>query len=276
MGSQVHEFGPGDRVAALHEFFAENGSFAEYASAPDWTTIRLPDHVSFEEGATLPCAALTAAMALYGDMRLCSPYDILEKKEPLLIYGISSAVGAFAAKLARLSGYFPIIGIAGRSGDFAKSLADVVIDYRSGDDATVTEVEKALTKYGIPGKAPYVFDAISEGGTLEATLRIVDTNGVVANTLPPKNFALSSDFCHPAGLRAHFTSCFLIHTTRKDFGYVWSRYLGRLLQDRRLSGHPYQVIPGGLNGVLTGLQNLKNKKASGVKYIFRIGEEAEH
>lgn len=275
VGSKVFEFKPGDRVAALHEYFAENGSFAEYASAPDWTTIHLPDHVSFEEGATLPCAAMTAAMALYDDMRLCPPYDTIQKKEPLLIYGITSAVGAFAAKLARLSGYSPIIGIAGRSGEFAKSLADVVVDYRPGEDKVVAEIEKALIKHGFGGKVPYVFDAISENGTLEATLRFVDPAGVISTTLPPKTFALSSDFSYPAGIRAHFTSCFLIHTTRKDFGHVWSRYLGRLLQDGRLDGHPYEVVPGGLSGVLTGLQNLKNQKASGFKYVYRIGETTD-
>src|ERR1700712_2530304 len=46
-GRHVYEFKPGDRVAALHAAATENGSFAEYAVAPDWTTFHVPHNVSF-------------------------------------------------------------------------------------------------------------------------------------------------------------------------------------------------------------------------------------
>lgn len=106
VGEGVYEFEPGDRVAAYHLSGKENCSFAEYAIARDWTTLKIPQHVSFEEAATIPCAALTAAIALYADMELPPPYDLEavarnHSKGPLLIYGITSVVGAFAAKLAR-------------------------------------------------------------------------------------------------------------------------------------------------------------------------------
>jgi NADPH2:quinone reductase len=114
VGKDVYEFSPGDRVAAFHRPATSNGTFAEYSVAPDWTTFHLPKNVSFEEGATVPTAALTAAVALYVDMKLPEPYNIgkkgasEKKKVPILIYGVSSAVGAFAAKLARLSGLGPM------------------------------------------------------------------------------------------------------------------------------------------------------------------------
>lgn len=53
---------------------------------------------------------------------------------------------------------------------------------------------------------------------------------------------------------------------------MWSRFLGRLLAEGRLKGHPYEVIPGGLHGVVVGLQNLRNGKNSACKYIFRMEE----
>lgn len=71
------------------------------------------------------------------------------------------------------------IGVAGRAGDFAAGLVDYVVDYRNGEDALVTAVEKILAEEGLGNKVPYVFDAISENGSLEATLRIVDPNGGV-------------------------------------------------------------------------------------------------
>ncbi len=279
VGKDVYEFKPGDRVAAMHEVGKENGSFAEYAVAPDWTAFHIPQTVSFEEAATVPVAALTAAIALYADMRLPTPYDTTQLAEgtgkaPILIYGVTSAVGAFAAKLARLSGLNPIIGIAGRAGNFASTLADYVVDYRKGEDAVVAAVEEILAKEGLGSKVPSVFDAISEGGSLEATVRFLDLNGgTVSTVLPTKLFARDKEnFKYPSGVKAINSAVPLLHSTHKDFGYIWSRYLGRLLEDGRLKAHPYEVIPGGLNGVLTGLQNLRAGKASAVKYVYRIDE----
>ncbi|KAI1767777.1 GroES-like protein [Hypoxylon sp. FL1150] len=282
VGKDVYEFKPGDRVAALHQPLTDNGSFAEYAVAPDWTTFHLPQNVSFEEAATIPVAALTAANALYGDLKLPTPFDPVNPtqdgtKIPIVIYGVSSAVGAFAAKFARLSGLSPIIGVAGRAGDFAKNIVDHVVDYRKGEDALVAAIEEILVKEGLGPTTPYVFDAISENGSLEATLRFVDLNGgSISTVLPPKLFAKDKgNFEYPSGVKAFNSALPLIHVTRKDFGYVWSRYLSRLLEDGRLKPHPYEVIPGGLKGVLTGLQKLKDGKASAVKYVFRIEETGD-
>lgn len=47
------------------------------------------------------------------------------------------------------------------------------------------------------------------------------------------------------------------------------------MADGRLTGHPYEVIPGGLNGILLGLQKLRDGKASGVKYVYRIEETGD-
>lgn len=281
VGKDVYEFKPGDRVAALHQVTTENGSYAEYSVAPDWTTFHIPQHVSFEEAVTVPVAALTAAVALYFDMKLPAPYLAVpepevgtETKMPIVIYGVTSAAGAFAAKLARLSGLYPIVGIAGRAGDYAQTLADYVVDYRQGEDAVVGRVEEILLKEGLGSKASHVLDAISEGGTLETTLRFLKMDGgIVSTLLPPALFALDKDkFAYPPGVKAVNSAGPTVHWTRQDFGYVWSRFLGRLLADGRLKPHPYEVVPGGLHGVSTGLQKLRDGKASAVKYVYRIGD----
>lgn len=277
VGKDVYEFKPGDRVAGFHECLTANGSFAEYAVAPDWMTFHLPHHISFEESATVPTAALTAAIAMYADMKLPTPLDMTErgeggKKVPFLVYGVTSAVGAYAAKFARLSGFNPIIGVAGRAGDLARTLADYVVDYRKGEDALVASVEEILAKEGLGTKAPYVFDAVSENGSLEATVRFLDPNGgTVSTMLPPQLFAKDGkNFKYPDGVKAFNSGVPRVFATHKDFGYLWSRYIARLLEDGRMKPHPYEVVAGGLNGVLRGLKNLKDGKASAVKYVYRI------
>ncbi|KAF2494751.1 GroES-like protein [Lophium mytilinum] len=279
VGKDVYEFTPGDRVAALHAFQQENGSFAEYATAPDWTTFHVPLNLSFEEAGTIPLSAITAAVALYVDMRLPPPWNPRkpsEERTPILIYGVTSAVGAFAAKYAQLSGLGPIIGVAGRASDFAKTLVDHVVDYRNGEDALVAAVEEFLAKKGLGSKVPNVFDAISEDGSFEATLRFIDPSGTVSTVLPPRLFAKDKkNFRWPPGIKAFNSAAPFVHTTLQDFGHIWSRYLGRLLETGGLKAHPFEVIPGGLNGVLIGLRNLRDGKASAVKYVYRIADTKE-
>ncbi|KAF2638306.1 groes-like alcohol dehydrogenase [Massarina eburnea CBS 473.64] len=281
VGSAVYEFKPGDRVAAFHETFTENGAYAEYAVAPDWTTFHVPESVSLEEAVTVPVAALTAAVAMFSDLGLRSPWDVVEgesrEKLPFLIYGVGSAVGSFAAKLARLAGLGPVIGVAGRASVYAETLVDYVVDYRQGEDALVAAVERVLENEGLGNKVPYVFDAVSENGSLEATLRFIDPKGgKVSTVLPPKLFAKDKEnYSYPAGVTGINSILPVIHSTKKEFGYIWSRYLGRLLADGRLKAHPYEVVSGGLKCVLTGLQNLKDGKASAMKYVYRIEDTGD-
>ncbi|KAJ3045925.1 hypothetical protein HDV00_006191 [Rhizophlyctis rosea] len=278
IGSKVYEFKPGDRVAAFHVMQAPHGSFAEYALAPDWTTFHLPKSISFEAAATIPLAALTAAIGLFVDVQAPAPYDPKKpaegEKVPVLIYGAGSAVGAFGAQFARLAGLKPIIGVAGASGEFVKGLVDYVVDYRQDEDAIVKGVEEALAKEGLPGKVAYVLDAISEKGSYEAIARVVDAEkGRVSHVLPPERGAKDgANFKHPGKSVGITTWVGQAHDAQKDFGYLWSRYISSLLEDGRLKTHPYEVVPGGLNGVSTGLKNLKEGKASGVKYVYRIEE----
>ncbi|KAI1463570.1 GroES-like protein [Daldinia caldariorum] len=281
VGKDVYEFKPGDRVCAYHEAMNVNGSFAEYATAPDWATFHLPHNVSFEEAATIPTAAYTAVVALYIELKLPAPFDLRGfpegKKVPLLIYGVTSACGAFAAKLARLSGIGPIIGVAGRATDFAMTLADHVLDYRKGEDALVAGVQEILAKEGLGDKVPYVFDAISEGESFEVASRVVDQNGGRITTVLPYQFFANAreNFRFPDGVEASNTVVLRVFTTHKDVGYIWSRYFGRLLEAGKLKGHPYEVIPGGLNGVLIGLNKLKDGQASGLKYVYKIEESGD-
>lgn len=54
----------------------------------------------------------------------------LGEKQGVIINGAASSVGAYAVQLAKRAGLF-VIGVAGSSKDYAKSLgADIIVDYR--------------------------------------------------------------------------------------------------------------------------------------------------
>lgn len=75
VGLDVKDFRPGDRVAALHEMMAPGGSYAEYGLGWEFATFRLPFNISFEEGATIPLAAMTAALSLYQRFKSATPLE---------------------------------------------------------------------------------------------------------------------------------------------------------------------------------------------------------
>lgn len=58
VGDGVVQFSKGDKVAAFHQMFTLNGSFAEYAIAEEHTTFHVPEKTSFEGEYPLPSTQL--------------------------------------------------------------------------------------------------------------------------------------------------------------------------------------------------------------------------
>lgn len=291
VGAGVLDFRPGDRVAAFHEMFTPHGAFAEYAISWDYTTFRLPDKITFEEGATIPLTAMTAALGLYRDLRLPNLWTTDEDRPetgPLVIYGAGAAVGAFAVQLARKSGIHPIICVAGQSKDHVETLidqsrGDVVVDYRAGSDATISSIRKALD--GKP--LLHAFDAVADHGSdkiigalLEAEKSRVTMVNPKDRTRIPKtpgvpftlDFALPPLEGMPEGVEAFWTAVGSVHGSYKEFGFIFFRWLAYALENGLLKHHPYEVIPGGLDGLENGLARLLNGKAHAIKYVYKIGE----
>jgi NADPH:quinone reductase-like Zn-dependent oxidoreductase len=73
-----------------------DGMLAEYAVLSEEALVRVPSHLSFEEAATLPCAAVTAWVALTGHRRVTAG-------DTVLIQG-SGGVSVFALQFAQVLG----------------------------------------------------------------------------------------------------------------------------------------------------------------------------
>lgn len=73
-----------------------DGVLSEYVLLNEAGVVLLPEHLSFEEGATLPCAAVTAWNALFAAGRL-------KAGDTVLIQG-TGGVSLFALQLAKLAG----------------------------------------------------------------------------------------------------------------------------------------------------------------------------
>ncbi|HZF27429.1 MAG TPA: NAD(P)-dependent alcohol dehydrogenase [Steroidobacteraceae bacterium] len=114
IGAQVSRVKVGDRVAAI--FFqrwlagkpdaasvgsalggAIDGMLSEYVVLNEDGLVRIPDHLSFEEAATLPCAGVTAWNGLFtrGNLQP-GDYVLLEGTGGVSIFGLQFAVAAGA------------------------------------------------------------------------------------------------------------------------------------------------------------------------------------
>jgi NADPH2:quinone reductase len=244
------------------------GSFAEYAVGWSHTTFHLPKNVSFEEAATLPLAAMTAAIGLHQRLGLPVPWKPATEPIPLVVYGGAAAVGAYVIKLAQLANIHPIIAVAGRGEKFVEGLidrskGDAIVDYRKGDEAVVQGIKDALKG----AKLNYAYDATSEHNSYTNIVQVLEPKGHLTLVLPGKKYEGI-----PESVQKTETMVGEAHKGDKDFAHIYFRYLARGLAEGFFSPHPHEVIPGGLEGVETGLRNLKDGKASGVKYVFKIGE----
>jgi NADPH2:quinone reductase len=101
-------------------------------------------------------------------------------------------------------------------------------------------------------------------------VKVLNPKGHLTLVLPGKKYEGI-----PESVQKTITTVGEAHKGDKDFAYIYFRYLARGLAEGWFSPHPHEVVEGGLEGVETGLKNLKEGKASGVKYVFRIGEDKE-
>lgn len=142
VGDRVSRWKVGDRIAAAFmpgwlngDLTAEkqasalgggsvDGMLAERVVLPEHAVVRLPDHLSYEEGATLPCAALTAWYALFEGA-------VTRPGTEVLLLG-TGGVSIFALQFAKIAGARVIItSSSDEKLERARSLgADATINYR--------------------------------------------------------------------------------------------------------------------------------------------------
>ncbi|KAF8846983.1 GroES-like protein [Acephala macrosclerotiorum] len=296
--SKTNEFNIGDRVAAFHPMMTSHGAFAEYAIAPQHTVFKIPTTTSFEVAATIPLVITTAGITLFRRQHLPSPWSPHPSSKvpiPFIVYGASGALGTFAIKLARASNIHPIIAIAGGNSSHVPELldeskGDTMVDYRLGPAEMKRIVKETLSRKGL--ECHHAIDAISGDGTW------IPVSQMLTPSSPEKHSYLSvvsgannyDEKEIPSGVEVVYTYVGTAHSglyragmpkqpedkefTRSDpeWTYVFYRYVARMLADGRLTGHPFVVVEGGLEGVAQGLKRLKAGEAKGRKFVFRISD----
>jgi NADPH:quinone reductase-like Zn-dependent oxidoreductase len=146
-----------------------DGMLAEYALLSEAGSVPVPAHLSFEEAACLPCAALTAWNALFEGPRPLKP------GETVLVQG-SGGVSLFALQFARMAGA-EVLATSGSPAKRERLLslgARAAFDYAASPDWD-RDVLKATDGRG----ADHVVE-VGGAGTLERSLKAVRIGGQVS------------------------------------------------------------------------------------------------
>ncbi|MBS0028113.1 zinc-dependent alcohol dehydrogenase family protein [Chitinophaga sp. 22321] len=145
-----------------------NGMLTEYAVLPENGVLQIPAHLSYEEAAALPCAALTAWNALSGGRGLAAG-------ETVLTLG-SGSVSLFALQLAKAAGARVIATTSGeKKAAQLKALgADEVVNYIAQPDWYLA-VRELTGGQGVD----HVVE-VGGAGTAEKSIRSAAIEGEVA------------------------------------------------------------------------------------------------
>lgn len=166
VGKSVTRFHRGDEVfgeTILGMQWINGGAFAEYAKAPESALALKPAHVSFEEAAAIPTAALIALQNLRDFGRLKSGMNIL-------INGAGGGVGTMAIQIAKaLGARVTAVDRGDKLALLEKLGAERTIDYTQ-EDFTRGQARYDLI-LDIPGNYP--FSACRRALTSEGTYVLV-------------------------------------------------------------------------------------------------------
>lgn len=143
------------------------GTAAEYIALPAETAVRLPDSVSFNEGACLGIPAMTAHRCLLAD----GPVDGLW----VLVTGGAGSVGNYGIQLAKWAGASVISTVSSeeKAGVAKQAGADHVLNYRSEDIA-----ERVLDITGGAGVVRVI--EVDLGENLPVSSKVIKENGTIA------------------------------------------------------------------------------------------------
>ena len=258
VGADVTRFKPGDRVigyaAMLITGQPGEGAFQSFTIVNEIVTTKLPDSMSFEEGATLPMAIGTAGAGIFSNLRV----PRTQSSGGFLVWGASGSVGAATVQVAASLGYTVFAVCSKRNFDAVKRIgARAAFDYH--ESTVVEDVVQAAQSAGVEIKIAY--DSISEHGSAPQAAAILDAFGggklCVVIPYPP-------DAPKYENVQISHVFALNVVTKEKELGaWLFNDWLQTKLHDGSYKISPdVQIVGKGLESIQDALELLKKGVSS--------------
>ncbi|EIW87291.1 GroES-like protein, partial [Coniophora puteana RWD-64-598 SS2] len=270
VGEGVTKFAVGDRVAAPGIVGnSDYCSFQQYSLGDARFTAKIPSNVSFDEAASLGVSLDTPAIGLFGphNAKLTSPIDKpgVYKGQSIVILGGSATISQFAIQLSRLAGFSNIIAVASPVHEpLLKSLgATHVVDRRSPSADIIASI-KSIADSDIK----VVYDGICGDDTQAVGWGVLSQGGHMAVSKGTIKAPEGDEETRTVG----FTFGSPHIPPHYEFGEKLWGSVHDWLQNGTIVPNKVEVLPGGLGGIVAGLERLEAGKVSGVKLVVRPQE----
>ncbi|KAL8638020.1 MAG: hypothetical protein Q9228_004778, partial [Teloschistes exilis] len=277
VGSSITRFQKGDRVTGFAAWTPSNdcdqGGFQEYTILNENVTAKLPNFITSEQGAILPMAIATAGVGIFINLGIPRPAvgqnsnGSVEKKQSgaFLVWGASSSIGSAAVQIAHSLGFTVYATCSPKHHDNTRQYgASHVFDYN--DANVVTNILNAAKQSDQNIK--YALDAISENGTCEQVVSVLEQQGggKVVLTLD-----FPEDKQKPENVEISSMRAYRVNTDLKEFGgWLFNEWLETGLTDKTFVPSPgIQKLEGGIQAVPKAL-DLHRKGLSGKKLVLPL------
>ncbi|KAF3400952.1 Zinc-binding alcohol dehydrogenase domain-containing protein cipB [Talaromyces pinophilus] len=253
VGSGVTKFKVGDRVAGFALVIANNklehGAWQTYTILEESATMRIPEWLSYEDGATFPMAFATAAQS------------------GILVWGASSSTGSAGVQLAKELGFKVFATASPKNHEYLKCLgAYAVVDYRDPD--VVSKLAQLAKEAGTPLRLG--FDSISEGNS-----SLLSANTLLASGGQDSKLVLvgpwPTDDEKPAGVDISMTIAAFAFVHHVEMGsWMFNEYLPQAIEEKKIVPAPkVQVVDGGIGAAQEAL-NIVKAGVSATKIVVRV------
>ncbi|KAJ5206524.1 Polyketide synthase enoylreductase [Penicillium cf. griseofulvum] len=254
-----------------------SGAYCEYIRTEPDFTFHVPKGMDLVIAPSLSGTAIaTLGVALFWSLQL--PGTLLTpapKAEDVLVYGGGSTIGLLAIQMVKLCGHRVITTCSPHNRDLVISYgADIVFDYNS---PTCAQDIRTVTKNTLR----YVLDPFAEAKTLRMCYAAIGRTGgrYCALEQYQENLCSRKTIRHElvmggaiSGRGVELPDPYGI-PPRPELG-VWARSwyleLQELIENGKLRPCPIQIIPGKFEGIMEGLDMLRNGKVSGKKLVVPI------
>jgi len=254
IGKGCTKFRPGDKVA-VHGNLTFGGALAEYIAQPEHVLIGIPDGFDLKLAAALPCAGLTAYLALVRKMNV-------KAGKTIFIHGSSGGVGSFATIIAKALGLVVIGSCSTKNIDYVRNLgADTILDYSTTDVYAAVETQ-------FPDGVDYILETITKEN-LQKDIKILAFNGQIASivgildTHQIREFSTGFGF-HEVALGGAYLSGH--YPSQCDLAQMGNELIDLLLSQNKQP----RINEYSFDEVLAAFHDLQSGKNSG-KIVVKIG-----